>query len=142
MKLQFKKLSKEAKLPTRAKAGDAGIDLYAHSLSFKSASQACYGTGVAVEIPQGYVGLLIQRSNTVNRGLRLSNCVGVIDSNYRGEIMVYFSFGGKKGGKLYYIGDRVAQLVVLPCPSIEIGEANELTDTERGSDGFGSSGVK
>jgi dUTP pyrophosphatase len=138
VELRFKKLYKDVKLPVYSRVGDAGIDLYAHTLKFVNGCQVEYGTGVAVEIPHGYVGLLIQRSNTVKRGIRLSNCVGVIDSNFRGEIMVYFSFN-RNTGKLYYIGDKVAQLVLLPCPTWEIVEHATLTDTNRGPAGFGSS---
>lgn len=140
MKLKFKKLYQEAKLPIYSNAGDAGIDLYAHSISFENSYRVKYGTGVAVEIPQGYVGLLLPRSSVVKRGLRLANGTGVIDSNFRGEILAYFQINTTSGKQLYYVGDRVAQLVVVPCPTWEIEEYEQLSSTERGDKGFGSSG--
>ena len=137
--LKVKLLYRESKLPIYGRPGDAGIDLFAHSVKILSGTHVHYGTGIAVEVPQGYVGLLIQRSNTVKRGLRLKNCVGVIDSNFRGEIMVDFATGPSASG-LYYVGDRIAQLVIVPCPTMEIVNAADLSDTNRGDKGFGSSG--
>lgn len=142
MQLLVKRLYKDVKLPAYSRRGDAGIDLFAHSLAFPNSYQAKYGTGIAVEIPQGHVGLLIQRSNTVNRAIRLSNTVGVIDSNFRGEIIVYFTFNSGSAGRLYYVGDKIAQLVIVPCPTWEITDVKELTNTDRNDAGFGSSDSK
>jgi dUTP pyrophosphatase len=138
MQLKVKKLYKDVKLPSYSRKGDAGIDLFAHTLEFVKSTQIKYGTGIAMEIPTGYVGLLIQRSNTVNRGIRLSNCVGVIDSNFRGEILVYFSFNHRQG-KLYHIGDKVAQIVIVPCPTFEVVDVRAISDSARQGNGFGSS---
>lgn len=141
MKVKFKKLNPEAKIPSYAKAGDAGLDLTA--ISWRVVEQPRYGyveygTGLAVEIPEGYVGLIFPRSSICDTGLILSNCVGVIDSGYRGEIK--FRFKWIKDTNVYNVGERVGQMIIMPYPQIEIEEAEELSGSERGEGGFGSSG--
>ena len=141
MKVKFKKLSPEAVLPTYAKQGDAGLDLTAISrgvVENPHYGYIEYGTGIAVEIPEGYVGLIFPRSSISKTGLILSNCVGVIDSGYRGEIK--FRFKWIKDTDSYVPGDRIGQLVIMPYPQIEVEESDELSETERGDGGFGSSG--
>lgn len=141
MKVRFKKLNEKAVVPTYSKPGDAGLDLTATSKELTNNTQYGfleYGTGLAVEIPDGHVGLLFPRSSISNTGLILSNSVGVIDSGYRGEIK--FRFKHIPGTADYNVGDRVGQLVILPYPSIETEEVTELNSSERGEGGFGSSG--
>ena len=137
MRIKLKRLNKNAIIPKYAHFGDAAVDLYAASKYKDGYQNICYGTGFAVEIPEGHVGLLFPRSSVSKKGLRLSNAVGVIDSGYRGEIIVKFD---KTGEDEYLIGDRVAQFMVLPLPSIQFVEVGELSDTVRGAGGFGSSG--
>ena len=96
-----------------------------------------YGTGVAVEIPHGYVGFVFPRSSIANTHLTLSNSVGVIDSGYRGEIKAKFRKGGTRG---YNVGDRIAQLIIMPYPEVTFVEVDELSDSDRGEGGYGSSG--
>ena len=144
MKVKFKKLVKTAVVPAYAKAGDAGLDMVAtkHSIN-PDHNFIQYHTGIAVEIPEGHVGLLFPRSSISKTDLRLANGVGVIDSGYRGEIVFRYTF--KKdtyfaGMKRYVDGDRVGQLIIIPIPQIELEEVSELTDTDRGAGGFGSTG--
>jgi len=138
MKVRIKRLNKNAVIPTYAKAGDAGMDLVAVSVS-GSKYQVSYGTGIAVEIPAGYVGLIFPRSSIRNKDLSLSNAVGVIDSGYRGEISA--TFNRTFGANDYAIGDKIAQIIIMPYPQIEFEEADELSTTERGAGGFGSTGL-
>lgn len=140
MQVKFKKLSHLATIPKYAKEGDAGLDLTATSIPTNTTFQVTYGTGLAVEIPYGYVGLLFPRSSIRKYELTLSNSVGVIDSGYRGEIQATFNKTNGLTSFQYKIGDKVCQLVILPYPSIEPIEADELSSTERGEGGFGSTG--
>jgi len=126
-------------VPTYSKKGDAGLDLTAVSEEWnEDNSMVTYGTGLAIEIPEGYVGLLFPRSSVCKTSLNLSNSVGVIDSGYRGEIM--FKYRYLEEGMVYDLKDRVGQLLILPYPSIELEEAQELSSTERGEGGYGSTG--
>ena len=140
MKIQFKKLVQEAQKPKFGKPGDAGADLVATSADmFKG--QMIYGTGLAVEIPEGMVGLVFPRSSVRNYNLSMSNSVGVIDSGYRGEIMITFNITEKdKFPATYNIGDRIAQLVIMPVPLVQYTEVEELSETQRGTEGHGSTG--
>lgn len=122
-----------------AKEGDAGIDLTATERWVDEDDNVCYGTNRAFEIPKGFVGLLFPRSSNSESDLILSNSVGVIDSGYRGEVMLKFKPSGS-GIKGYGVGDRVGQLIILPYPQIEFEECDELSETERGSGGYGSTG--
>lgn len=140
MKIQFKKLNPQAQKPKFGKPGDAGADLVATSADmFKG--QMIYGTGLAVEIPEGMVGLVFPRSSVRNYNLSMSNSVGVIDSGYRGEIMITFNVTEKdKFPATYNIGDRIAQLVIVPVPLVQFVEVEELSETDRGTGGHGSTG--
>jgi len=151
MKIQFKKLVPEAQKPKFGKPGDAGADLVATSLDFSRKNQVVYGTGLAVEIPEGMVGLVFPRSSIRNYHLSMSNSVGVIDSGYRGEIMLKYTRGqhllhsnhinSNANFKEYEIGDRVGQLIILPYPQVHFQEVESLSETERGEGGYGSTGI-
>ena len=142
MIVNFKKLHPEAQKPKFGKPGDAGADLVATSVELRD-NQVVYGTGLAVEIPEGMVGLVFPRSSIRNYDLVLSNGVGVIDSGYRGEIMATFNVKNPSDvQQIYAEGDRIAQLVIVPVPLINYREVNELSETERGEGGHGSTGVK
>ena len=153
MKVRIKKLSELAVVPSYAKDGDAGMDLIATSIISDTPTQITYGLGVALEIPKGFVGLVFPRSSIRKTGLQLSNSVGVIDSGYRGELQATFNklFGGEamydemkvkeiQPNDFYKVGDRVAQIMIIPHPDVEFNEVDELSDTERGEGGFGSTG--
>jgi dUTP pyrophosphatase len=172
MKVNFKKLVPQAQKPKFGKPGDAGADLVAAGVVYDEINNKliCH-TGLAVEIPEGMVGLIFPRSSIRNTDLSMSNSVGVIDSGYRGEIIVTFNVNieqriyNKIGEvidegdvtnqqdwlnsfdddsyryKLYEEGDRVAQLVIIPVPLIQYTEVDELSETERGTGGHGSTGV-
>ena len=142
MKVRFKKLVDGAVAPYQATKGSAGWDLTATSGELIKDKKAIYGTGLAVEIPKGYVGLLFPRSSIHNKTLRLSNSVGVIDSDYRGEVKAIFdrSASCPRDCELYQVGDRICQLIILPVPTIEWEESEELTNTTRGEGGYGSTG--
>jgi dUTP pyrophosphatase len=141
MQVKIKKLSPEAVIPQYAKDGDAGMDLVATSIKFDG-TQITYGTGLSMEIPKGFVGLVFPRSSIRKTDLSLSNSVGVIDSGYRGEIQATFNQKAlsKNGSLLYGVGDRIMQIIIIPYPPIEFEEVNELNNTERGEGGFGSTG--
>ncbi|MBR6797192.1 MAG: dUTP diphosphatase [Opitutales bacterium] len=140
LKLRMKKLVPEAVVPAYAKPGDAGLDLTATSVKFDEATRKLkVGFGLAMEIPFGYVGLLFPRSSVHKTGLVMSNCVGVIDSGYRGEVCSIFYV--PEGAQPYAVGDRCAQLIVLPYPQVQTEEASELSETARGTGGFGSTGA-
>ena len=136
LNIKIKRLTPTAKLPTKAHSTDAGYDLYASSCHYDN-GLIVYGTGIAVEIPEGHVGLVFPRSSIANTHLALSNSVGVIDSGYRGEIKAKFRKGGTRG---YVVGDRIAQLIIMPYPEVVFEEVDELSDSDRGTGGSGSSG--
>lgn len=143
MKVRFKKLYPDAKIPTKAHPTDAGFDLYALRRTVDEDDNYSYGTGIAVEIPEGYAGLVFPRSSISKMSMALTNSVGLIDSGYRGEIKAKFRtvWNGKRDGlKVYDYGDRIAQLVIIPYPEIELVEADELSETDRGTGGYGSTG--
>lgn len=140
MQVKITKLG-PAVTPEYTKEGDAGLDLTA-TWKEENTLYVEYGTGLAIEIPEGYVGLLYPRSSISKYHLVLANSVGVIDSNYRGEIKIRFKKTiDNSYEKTYNAGDRVAQLIIMPYPSIELVEVTELSDTVRGAGGFGSSGT-
>lgn len=145
MILKVVKLVENAVLPSYAKDGDAGMDMTAISVEFPSKDSfsdlVVYGTGIAVEIPKGYVGLLFPRSSIKDKDLVLANSVGVIDSGYRGEIKFAFKETCANPSR-YHIGDRVGQLVVVPISNVVLQQVSfeELSDTSRGICGFGSTG--
>lgn len=165
MKVKIKKLLENAVIPTYAKDGDAGLDLTATSIKYDEQGNIVYGTGLAFEIPKGYVGLVFPRSSNSKTNLFLTNSVGVIDSGYRGEVTLKFKSSirsynpftfwwyrivrknYKKALRLdnntagsYEIGDRVGQLIIMKYPTIEFEEVDKLSETERGTGGYGSSG--
>lgn len=151
MKVRFRRLTADAVLPSYAKVGDAGLDLTATTKEIpldhegtvfqREKGYVVYGTGIAVEIPEGYVGLIFPRSSIFKKGMVLTNCVGVIDSGYRGEIK--FMFRRINGAVIedYEVGDRIGQMIIVPFPTIEVEEATELSASERGTGGFGSTGA-
>ncbi len=147
--LKVKKLHENAVIPSFAKHGDAGLDLTAVEKEIDDHGNAVYKLGLAFEIPYGYVGLLFPRSSNSKMDLILSNSVGVIDSGYRGEVMVKFKFNRPISNErniwgdfplMYEVGDRVAQLVIVELPKIKIVETDELSESERGTGGYGSTG--
>ena len=142
MQVKIKKVNSLAQIPSYAKDGDAGMDLIATSIISETDTQITYGLGVALEIPKGFVGLVFPRSSIRKTRLQLSNSVGVIDSGYRGELQATFNKinNNSVSENDYKVGDRVAQIMIIPHPPIEFEEADELSDTERGEGGFGSTG--
>ncbi len=165
MKVRIKRLHEKAVIPTYAKDGDAGMDLTAVTKWGDEYGNVCYGTGLAFEIPEGHVGLVFPRSSNCKTNLDLSNAVGVIDSGYRGEVTLRFRITHnvssfiqflwqryiKKmsplnvrintlGFNVYEVGERVGQIIILPYPCIELEEVEELSKTERGTGGYGSTG--
>lgn len=170
MKVKIKKLNPNAVIPSYAKEGDAGLDLVATSKVYDKYGNIAYGTGLALEIPEGHVGLLFPRSSISKIDIALTNSIGVIDSGYRGEIMVKFkptlniidfvsddvNLSVIKGQDRdvfdaidvpapetyedYQVGDRVCQLIIMPYPHIDFQEVDTLSETERGEGSFGHSG--
>ena len=139
MKVKVMKLDAGAKIPKYAKSGDAGMDLYAVSESFDDHGNYVYGTGLAMEIPEGYVGLIFPRSSISKTAHSLRNAVGVIDSGYRGEVIL--KFAGNSNQPIYEIGDRIGQIIILPYPQVEFQMVEELEESSRGAGGFGSTGT-
>jgi len=139
-KVKIKKLHPDAVIPQYAKRGDAGMDLVATEVTDGYGFSVTYGTGLAMEIPEGFVGLVFPRSSIRKYDLSLTNSVGVIDSGYRGEIQATFRKEAGIPSKRYEVGDKIAQMIILPYPSIQFIETDELSDTERGEGGFGSTG--
>ncbi len=138
--LKFKKLHPDAKVPAYAKPGDAGLDLTCVSHEWDPVTGTfLYKTGLAVEIPEGHVGLIFPRSSIFNYRLSLTNSVGVIDSGYRGEICARFR-AAPDVRPVYENGERIMQMIVMPYPKFVCQEVDELSTTERGATGFGSSG--
>ena len=162
MKVKIKKLNENAVIPFYATEGSAGMDLTATSVHEDEYGNVVYGTGLAFEIPKGYVGLLFPRSSNSKKDLMLMNCVGVLDSDYRGEVtfkfrpiyhnvknnlfwrfvnlfvehkvVTFFNFGE------YEVGDKIGQIVIIKHPKIEFVETDELSETDRGVGGYGSTG--
>ena len=140
MQVKIKKLNPNAVIPTYAKSGDAGMDLVATKIISNTTFDVTYGTDLAMEIPKGFVGLVFPRSSIRKYELILSNSVGVIDSGYRGELQATFKKENGLDSLAYKVGDRIAQIMIIPHPPIEFNEVDELSDTERGDGGFGSTG--
>jgi len=141
--IKIKKLKNEAIIPTRGSQQAAGYDLYACSEEDVTIAPHCtvkVGTGISMAIPEGYFGAVYARSGlSARQGLRPANCVGVVDSDYRGEIIVALH-NDTDTEKTIDKNERIAQIVVTPYLSVEFEETKELDDTERGSGGFGSTG--
>lgn len=144
MKVKIKKLHPNAVIPRRMRPGDAGLDLtcveryydeYTHTFQ--------YEFGIAIQLEPGYFGMIVPRSSIYKYNLTLSNSCGILDENYTGELKAFFrcNVDNFKKANVYNIGDRIAQLIVLPYPLYDIEEVTELSDTNRGVNGFGSSGV-
>jgi dUTP pyrophosphatase len=134
--VQIKKLHEDAITPTIMTPGSAGADLTAVSKRIDDSGYIEYGTGLAIAVPAGHVGLLFPRSSISKTSMRLCNSVGVIDSDYRGEVKLRFRWEGSS--KLYQVGDRVGQLVIVSVPKVWYTEVDELDETVRGAGGFGS----
>lgn len=149
MIVKIKKLSELAVIPSYGKPGDAGMDLTCTSVELDANGNYVYRTGLAIEIPKGFVGLLFPRSSNANKSLMLTNSVGVADSGYRGEIMFkykpnyqfFLTEVDKRHDKIYNVGDRVGQLIIMPHPTIEWEVVEELSDSDRGTGGYGSTGI-
>lgn len=144
MKVNIKKLTDNAVIPTRGSEEAAGYDLYAYipkqAETIPAGETRVISTGIALEIPKGYVGLVYARSGlATKRALRPANCVGVIDSDYRGEIGVALHNDGDVAQTIH-IQDRIAQIVIAPYLAVDFVEVDNLDDTDRGDGGFGSTG--
>ena len=147
MEVKIKRLVSDAVMPSKAHPTDAGFDLVAVSKEYDDDNNVVYGTGLAFEIPEGHVGLLFPRSSNAKKDLILSNSVGCVDAHYRGEVTFKFKrlvrtgpAGAWTGKNRYDIGDRIGQMIIIPIPNIEFVEADELSETDRGTGGYGSSG--
>lgn len=167
--LKIKKLYEDVPTPKYATDGSAGLDLTAMSRFYDKNGNVVYGTGIAVEIPEGYVGLLFPRSSITKKDIFVKNSVGVIDSDYRGEIMLkcapslgfadydgdgdtrygihtdqdYFdsvTYLDDNSNNHYEIGDKCCQLMLVEIPKLHIEVVDELSDTERGTGGYGHTG--
>lgn len=138
MNLKIKKLTESAVLPSYASDGDAGMDLVAVSVDKSNNKYWEYSTGLALEIPKGFVGLLFPRSSISKTSHFLRNSVGVIDSGYRGEVKIRMSMD--HSSSQYKEGDRIAQLVIVDLPWVEVEEVKELSSSQRDKGGFGSTG--
>lgn len=138
VKLKIKKLNDRASIPFYAKDGDAGMDLIA-TTTISNGYFIEYGTDLAVEIPKGYVGYIFPRSSISKTGQYLRNSVGVIDSGYRGEVKIRMSIPSLEN-KQYMIGDKIAQLIIMKLPWVDVEEVDYLSETDRGEGGFGSTG--
>ena len=144
MKMRFKKLNPEAICPTYGTEYSAGADLYNLNtpVTIEPHKTTLIHTGIALEIPEGYCGLIFARSGlATKRGLAPANKVGVIDADYRGEVMVALHNHSDVAATVDR-GERVAQLAIVPFLKVEFDECDELSDTVRGAGGFGSTGTK
>lgn len=142
MNIKFKRLTENAIAPVRAHAADAGFDLTCSSITTEINERGqliiVYHTGLAFEIPEGYFGALVPRSSIANKTLTLTNCVGVIDAGYRGEIMAKMKATTDVIPAVYKEGERFAQLLILPVPDVQFEESTELSESDRGENGYGS----
>ena len=140
LQVPIKKLHPDAIIPTYAHPTDAGLDLTAVSKTWDYDKECwIYGTGLAIAIPNGYVGLIFPRSSVRNTPLIMANCVGVVDSGYRGEVSTSFK-STNEYKKVYQIGDRIAQLIIIPYPKVGLIEVDKLPSSDRGANGHGSTG--
>lgn len=143
MILRFKKLDPLAKAPIRGSEWAAGWDLSCVDFYRDIMNDVyVYRTGIAIELPRGHVGLLFPRSSVYRYTLALTNCVGVLDADYRGEILFKFARRDVEyGERLYAVGDRIGQIIVMPIPEVAYMEADKLSETKRGAGGYGSTGI-
>ena len=140
MELKVKRLTESAKIPTDATEGSAAFDLYSDGV-VQQYHTAVHNTGLSFEIPEDHVMLVFSRSGHGFRDdTRLANCVGVIDSDYRGELKVKLTRDSTSQLERFYRGDRIAQALVLPVSRVQFLEVGELSETERGTGGFGHTG--
>ena len=143
--MNIKKLTSTAIIPTRGSEKAAGYDLYADTNSvveIKPHKTKKINTGIAIMIPNGYYGAIVARSGlSTKKGLRPANCTGIIDSDYRGDIIVALHNDSDEVQTIEP-HERIAQLVICPFLSVEFNEVDELDETERGENGFGSTGTK
>ena len=141
MRIKIKRLHPEAVMPAKATDGSAGFDLTAISHTpLLSENQVLYDTGLAFEIPAGYVGLLFQPSSLSRKKLRVANAVGVLDSDYRGSVTFVFDRLDDGKNNVYMPMERIGQIVFVPVPAVELLEVDELSKTGRGAGGYGSTG--
>lgn len=164
MKVNIKLLDPSAVIPSYAKPGDAGMDLIAIERFFDEYGNVVYKTGISLEIPEGFMGLIFPRSSVSKYELSLANSVGVIDSGYRGELICKFkptgffatdekppggsisdtydfiAFDDAPDADIFNVGDKIAQLIILPVPPVEFVEVTDLSISDRGDGGFGSTG--
>lgn len=145
VRIKVKKINANAKLPSRGSEQAAGYDLYAcleeSSIRIQPHTAVKIGTGLSIEVPEGYFGGIFARSGlATKKGLRPANCVGVADSDYRGEYIITL-YNDSDQEQTITQHERVAQLIILPYLSAQFEEVEELSETKRGSGGFGSSGT-
>jgi dUTP pyrophosphatase len=145
--VKIKKLYDNTQMPSRADDGSAGMDLYAHLDNdymrvIKPHTTEMISVGFAMETPNNTYGAIFARSGLASKkGLRPANCVGVVDSTYRGEVFVALHNDTDKPQQIMN-GDRIAQMIIMEYPTVEIIETDKLSETERGTNGFGSTGVR
>lgn len=138
--MKVKRVSEYAQLPTRGSKDAAGLDLYCpFHIKVPADSQKKIPLGIAVEIPKGYMGLLVPRSRMSKTPLRCANSVGIIDADYRGEISIAYENISCSDYTIFR-GDRIAQLIIVPIAVVDVEEAQTLSETERGDGGYGSTG--
>lgn len=140
LQVGIKKLVAHAQIPEYATEGSVGLDLVATDYRYDNNCKVHeYGTGLALELPEGYEAQIRPRSSNSKTSLVLANSIGTVDTDYRGELIVKFKEIDTRG-IIYEVGDRIAQLVIMPVPRINLVEKQELSSTSRGSGGFGSTG--
>lgn len=144
LNVRIKKLHPTAVIPAYARPGDAGMDLVStETLTLHQGETVAVGTGIALELPEGYAALVLPRSGLAAKyGITVVNAPGLIDSGYRGEVKVIVSKLDRTGGTQHKIesGSRIAQLLIVPFPTVSFEEVTDLEDSERGARGFGSTG--
>lgn len=142
--VKFKKLISTAITPTKGYETDSGFDLYCTSIEQGPNNTIKYHTGIAVEMPPRIGGFIFSRSSVVKKDLMLKNAVGVIDNEYTGELILNFddtkSYSVTQKKEVYNVGDKIGQIVFLELPKIMLVEVDELKQTDRGANGFGSTG--
>lgn len=141
--VSIKILSRDAQIPHMAYNGDAGVDLRSvERIVLEPRERAMVATGLAIALPEGYAGFVLPRSGlAAKHGISIVNAPGLIDSNYRGELKVILLNTDPDKSFTIEIGDRIAQLIVMPVPTINFEQVEELTESQRGESGFGSSGI-
>lgn len=142
--VSIKILSRDAQIPHMAYNGDAGVDLRSvERIVLEPQERAMVATGLAIALPEGYAGFVLPRSGlAAKHGISIVNAPGLIDSNYRGELKVILLNTDPDISFTIEIGDRIAQLIVMPVPTINFEQVEELTESQRGESGFGSSGIR